>query len=74
MTYSQAKENLKLFTMTAARTVWAKDKPAQRQAINEYTEGLCLDINRLAMREQISEAKARQLCQWLHLYAAKLHP
>lgn len=74
MTYQQAKENLKAFTMHAARTVWVNDKPAQRAAINDYTDSLCHDINRMAMREQISEAKARQLCQWLHLYAAKLHP
>jgi hypothetical protein len=74
MTYQQLKENLRAFTFDAVRTVWADDKPAQRQAINEYTESLCNDLSRLVLTDKISEARAKQLCAWLHLYAAKLHP
>lgn len=74
MTYKQLKENLRAFTFDAARNVWANDKPAQRQAINEYAASLCLEVDRLALTNKISEAKARQVCAWLHLYAAKLNP
>lgn len=65
--YQQAKQQLK----QVAKEVKAshpKDKPAQRQTINDFADSLSRDFWRYT-----SEGKAAQWANWLHSYAASLH-
>jgi len=71
MTYSEAKNELKQYAKEVKR-VYKNDKPAQREALNDYCDML---LRHLAQpRNGYSEAKLYQYETWLTNLTCKLHP
>lgn len=72
--YNHFKNLLTQDAKEAKRTTSKKDKPYIRQVINESLNGYIIELNTLAMREQISEKRKQQFCNWLEHHACNLHP
>jgi hypothetical protein len=70
--YQEAKSQLKNHA-TAAKIINPNDKPFIRQYINDGADSIVKEII-LNPKWDISETKRNQYTNWLHLYAAKLHP
>jgi hypothetical protein len=58
-----------------AKKAFKSDKPAQRQIINDHADSLQRNpLNQAMLNEVISKKQFHQYCNWLSLYACKLHP
>lgn len=67
--YLSCKNDLKLF----ADEVQIKDKPARRQALNDYTDSLIRDLGNNCLVEAITEKQYSLYSQWLVNYCIKRH-
>jgi hypothetical protein len=66
--YQQAKQRLKQFAKEV-KAIYPKDKPAQREAINNMADSIGREFWRY-----MSDRKASQCINWISSFAASLHP
>jgi len=69
MTFHQSCKNELKCTAVYAKQVSKNDKPAQRQFINDFADQLSREYWR-----HYSEKQAARLVNYLHSFAASLHP
>ena len=72
--YRNSKSRLYETAKECKRLTGKSDKPLIRQTINDEADSITRQIYFYAMKGVISDKQAKMFSNWLHSYAAKLHP
>lgn len=70
-------QNSKMLLISEAKMIKKSnptDLPMIRQHINDQADQIRRQINHYALTETISQAQAKQYCNWIDALACRLHP